>query len=317
MASIGGSMSNADLVDVENGSTLAITGNASNSGDLYTDNSGLGGKNTLNITGTLTNTGLVEFKGAGDKASVGTLTNQLDSDVFLYGAGSMATIGGMTNAGVVDVENGSTLQINGVASNSGNLYTDQMGIGGNNILNITGLLTNTGTLELYGPGDVATLGGLNTSAFADVEHGSTLQVNGNASNSGNLFTDNSGLGGKNTLNITGTLTNTGLVELFGAGDKANIGAVTNELDAEVFLFGAGSMTTMGSLNNAGTVDVENGSTLTINGAVDNSGNLYTNQQGIGGKNTLNITGMLTNTGNFELFGPKDTATIGNGVTNNA
>ena len=223
---------------------------------------------------------------------------------------------GLTNAGTVDVEGGSTLQVNGAASNSGNLYTDQQGSGGGNSINITGILTNSSNFELYGPGDTATLGGLTNSGMTDVEHGSTLQINGNATNSGNFYTDFSGLGGNNTINITGTLDNTGLFWLKRAGDKATItGAVTNELDAEIFVFGGSKATMNGGLNNAGTVDVEGGSTLQVNGDATNSGNLYTNQQGNGGSNTLNITGMLTNEvgAQFILNGPGDMATIGNGM----
>ena len=313
-AAIGNGLTNSGTVDLEHGSTLTITGNSSNSGNFYTDLNGLGGNNTVSITGTLDNTGLIWLQGAGDKATItGAVTNELDAELFLFG-GSKATMAGLTNAGTVDVEGGSTLQVNGNATNSGNLYADQQGAGGNNTVNITGMLTNgpTGTFELFGPGDTATLGGLGNSGMTDVERGSTLQINGNATNSGNLYTDFSGLGGNNTVNITGTLDNTGLVWLKGAGDTASItGIVTNELDAEIFSFG-GSQVTMGGLSNAGTVDVEGGSTLQVNGDATNSGNLYTNQQGAGGNNTLNITGMLTNemSGALELFGPKDMATIG-------
>jgi fibronectin-binding autotransporter adhesin len=320
-ATIGNGLTNSGTIDLEKGSTLTITGNSSNSGDLYTDFSSGGGNNTLTITGTLDNTGLVWLKGAGDKASIsGIVTNELDAEIFAFG-GSKATMAGLSNAGTVDVEGGSTVQVNGDATNSGNLYTNQQGAGGNNTMNIIGMLTNgaTGTFELFGPGDMATLGGLSNSGMMDVEHGSTLQINGNATNSGNIYTDFSSLGGNNTINITGTLDNTGLVWLKGAGDKASIsGIVTNELDAEIFAFG-GSKATMAGLSNAGTVDVEGGSTVQVNGDATNSGNLYTNQQGAGGKNTVHITGMLTNTGTgvFQLNGPGDMASIGNGATNSA
>ncbi len=318
MASIGNGVTNSGTVDLENGSTLAITGNTSNSGDFYTDFSGGGGNNAVTITGTLDNAGLIWLKGAGDAATIsGAVTNELDAEIFLFG-GSKATMnGGLNNAGTVDVEGGSTLHVNGDASNSGNLYTDQQGSGGVNNINITGTLTNSGNFELFGPGDTGTLGGLTNSGTTDVEHGSTLQINGDATNSGDLYTDNSGLGGNNTVNVTGTLDNSGLVWLKGAGDKATVtGMVTNQLDAEIFLFGGSKATMNGGLNNAGTVDVESGSTLQVNGDATNSGNLYTNQQGNGGNNTLNITGMLTNSGTFQLNGPGDMATVGNGVTNN-
>ena len=56
--------------------------------------------------------------------------------------------------------------------------------------------------------------------------------------------------------------------------------------------------------------MENGSTLQIGAGSSNSGNLYTGFNGSGG-NTLSINGILTNSGNFELLGSGDTATVGN------
>jgi hypothetical protein len=316
-ASIGNGMSNSGTVDVENGSTLAITGNVINSGDLYTDFSGLGGNNTLTINGTLDNTGLVWLRGSGDAATVtGNVTNELDAELFLYG-GSKATMPGLSNAGTVDVEGGSTLQVNGAATNSGNLYSDELGNGGGNNINITGLLTNSGDFELYGPADTATLGGLTNSGTTDVEHGSTLTINGNVINSGDLYTDFSGLGGNNTININGTLDNTGLFWLRGASDTATItGNVTNELDAELFIYG-GSQATMPTLNNAGTVDVEGGSSLSVTGAVTNSGNLFTNELGNGGNNTITVGGLLTNTptGIITLNGSMDMLQALAGIVN--
>ncbi len=261
------------------------------------------------------NTGVVQLNGSADSLTVlGTVTNQLDADVFLYGAGSMATLGGLNNSGVVDVENGSTLQVNGSTNNSGNLYTDQMGLGGSNHLTIAGTLTNTGNFELNGHGDVATMASLTTSQFVDVENGSTLQVNGDVSISADFFTDNSGLGGNNSVNVTGNLDNTGLVQLFGTGDTVKIGgAVTNQLDAEILLNGSGASLSVGSLNNAGTVSLNNSNTLTVNGSVTNSGVFNTNS----GSNTVNVSGGLTNTstGQIALNGPGDTLHVAGSMIN--
>jgi hypothetical protein len=268
-----GNFIDSDFANFEKGSTLTVAGDATNTADLFTDQGGLGGHNTLSVGNNLSNTGVVQLNGASDSLKViGTLTNQLDADVLLYGAGSMATLGGLSNAGVVDAENGSSLQVNGSATNSGNLNTDQLGLGGANSLNITGTLTNSGNFSLYGPGDMAALGGLSSSQYVDVEGGSTLHVNGNASNTGNFFTDFNGLGGNNSVNITGNFDNTGLVQLFGTGDTVKIGgSVTNHLDAEILISGAGAKASMGSLDNAGTVSLSNGNTLTVSGNVTNSG----------------------------------------------
>ena len=70
---------------------------------------------------------------------------------------------------------------------------------------VTAMLTNSGNFDLLGPKDMATLGGLtsNFRGFVDVDHGGTLQINGNADNLGTLYTSYFGSGGNNPLNITG------------------------------------------------------------------------------------------------------------------
>src|SRR5208337_1521072 len=130
--------------------------------------------------------------------------------------------------------------------------------------------------------------------LVDVENGSTLLINGDVNNSGTVATNSIGLGGNNTLTITGTLANTGIFELLGPTDVATIGNLAN--------------------NAGGFIDVEGGSTLNITGDVNSSAGgsgfgIYTSFNGTGG-NTLNIGGMLTNSGNFEILGPGDMATIG-------
>jgi hypothetical protein len=160
----------------------------------------------------------------------------------------MATLGGLVNSGLVDVENGSTLLISGDVNNSGTLATDSIGLGGGNKLTFTGALTNTGIFELLGHSDMATLGSLtnNASGFVDVEGGSTLTIAGDVTNSGagsnGLYTSFNGTGG-NTLIINGVLTNNGMFGLEGPGDMATIsGNVTNNSGATIALTG-GSMAT--------------------------------------------------------------------------
>ena len=214
----------------------------------------------------------------------------------------------MTNeaGGAIDVENGSALTINGNVTNTSTgvdrgIITGFLGTGGNT-LDITGTLDNTsnGNLQLLGSGDKATIGSLTNAGFVDVEGGSTLTVTGDVMNTGGgsidgIFTSSHG-SGHNTLNIGGMLTNVGgNFILYGPGDLAMVGSMSNDFNS--------------------FVDVDGGSKLTVTGNVDNFAGglngLYTSYYGTGG-NTLTIGGMLTNeaTGTFQLLGPKDTATIG-------
>ena len=308
-------VSSGGSIDLEQGSTLTISGApVVNSGTISTSLNGGSGGNTITINGTLTNgaEGTFQLNGPGDKATIGSLTND--------------------PGGLVDVERGSTLTITGdvINSESAGISTNDDRSGGGNTLNINGTLTNNGFFSLKGPHDTATIGSLNnsansSSAFVGVEDGSLLKVTGNLTNSapglvsvqsGSMLTvggavDNSGTlqtsGGMNTITVTGLLTNeaSGQFTLNGAGDKATIGSVVNYSGP-----GLG-------------IDLENGSSLTVNGNVANGdtqhgqiGEMGTSLNGGSGGNTLTITGTLTNShlSDFGLLGPGDMATIGSVIT---
>ena len=125
--------------------------------------------------------------------------------------------------------------------------------------------------------------------------GSVFHALGDVDNGGLITTDFNGGGDGNNLNIDGNLANGGTFQLFGLKD----------------------MSTIGSLTNAGTVDVEKGSTLTISGAADNSGIMETNANGYGGGNTITVNGLLTNeaTGQINLNGPGDVLQALAGLSN--
>src|SRR5208337_800739 len=161
----GADSSNAGQIQLSNGSSLFINADLDNSGNIFTN----GGASAVNVTG--------------------TLTNEAGGQFILNGPGDTAALGGLANSGLVDVENGSMLQINGDVTNSFALATDSMDLGGSNTLNITGTLTNTGTFQVLGPSDMATLGSLVNSGLVDVENGSTLLISGDVNNSGTLATD--------------------------------------------------------------------------------------------------------------------------------
>ena len=340
MATIGsltnnGNANSGGFVDVEGGSTLKITGDVTNNANppsgmgqngIYTSFNGTGG-NTITIGGMLTNNGYFELLGPGDMGSIGN---------------------GVSNAVVIYVENGSTLDITGNVLNNGDLVTIANGLGmGGSTLNITGNLTNNLSFGWLASGDKGTITGnvsnnglgaqffvfngamgnvggtFTNSGLVDVEGGGTLNVIGdvtnNASGPEGIYTSFNGTG-NNTIDIGGTLTNNGMVGVESTGDTLTVaGAVTNN-DGGLIALTGGSTGTLesGLTNNAGAqVDLENASTLTIDGAVSNSGTLSTSGFGGTGGNTLTITGMLTNNGTLLLNGPADMATIGNGVSNSA
>ena len=217
---------------------------------------------------------------------------------LIVGSSDRATLGGLVNAGVADVASGSTLQINGNASNSGVLATNDIyvaSLGSNNTVNITGTLTNQvgGQFLLGGAGysgDVATLGSLNNSGSVELEYGNTLTVSGNVSNSGILATSYVFYSGGNTFNVNGTLTNLG--------------------GGQFILNGPADMASLGGLDNSGFVQVQNGSTLQINGNLNNfaTGSVYVNNS------TLQVNGNLNNSGTLVI--DPSTLTVTGMLTNN-
>src|SRR5271157_3107334 len=292
--------------------TLTL-GGTTGSSTLYGD-----GTQTLTIAGALT------------VGQNGTLLGGADGGISV-------TASSLVNSGLIVFELPGGLQVNGDANNSGLLESGFETSG--HMINITGMLTNSGEFYVTGLGDAAATGSVVNTGSIDVDQASTLTVNGDVSNSKTIYTDFLLLGGGNTITINGTLTNnsTGSIDLEGAstltvngdvrnsgflrtalilggGNTVNItGALTNSGTFQ--LNGRGDMATLGGLVNAGTVDVENGSKLQINGDASNSGTLGTSLLFGSGKNTLNITGTLTNNGTFEINGFGDRATIGGDVTN--
>jgi PEP-CTERM motif len=305
-------ISSTGALAANSGTTLKIAGNVDNSGTLSTDPGG----NILTITGSVTNnaSGLFQLNGPGDTATTGAVTNAGNIGV---NNGSMLTINtSMGNSGTIDLENGSTLQVNGGANNSGNLYTSFYGGSGGNTLTFTGTVANqaSGQFVLDGPSDKATMAGLGNSGYVDVEGGSTFQVNGNATNSGNIYTSYNGTGG-NTFNVTGTFTNTNFVGLEST-DTATIGGAVNN-SGSFQMTGGSNATFTSALTNTGTLDLENASTLHVNGTADNFGTLSTSANGGTGGNTVTVAGLLTNEAGAQVNvnGPGDHLTASGGMVN--
>ncbi len=355
MASIGGDVTNHGFVELFGGSTLMVGGALTNNGGLgiargavvnvSTLSNGNNGSITVAPGSTLNLTnqpnGITDVLDGSSFGIAGTFTaggnpgfanlNSVEGQVILEGPtftdtpgsgtlsisstgqvlvsfGSAVTISGnLMNAvhGFVDVVDEGTLQVGGDAENSGILGTGFSGVSGGNILTILGILGNevSGQFILNGPVDMATLGGLNNTGFVDVENGSTLQINGNVNNSGTIATDFNGLGGGNTLNIKGAVTNQagGQLILTGPNDTSIIGIVPNS--------------GLTAIDNSGFIDLENGSALTVNGNMNNSGSLYTSFYGGSGDNTITINGTLTNNpgSQFALLNSTDKLIINGGI----
>jgi hypothetical protein len=298
-----GSFINSGTMDLEQASTLKVSGNLTNSGAVDTNNQNLGGgANTLTVTGTLTNN-------TGATVTIGANNDTADK----------ANVGLLANSGTVTVDAGATLNLTGSATD-----------------------TNSGAVMVSGGTLNAQAGSVNNSGSMDEEKAGTITVAGNLTNNGTLTTNNANLGGgANTLTVSGTLTNnSGHSVTIGAHgdttDKANVGLLANsgtvtvDTGATLNLTSAGADTNAGSValvggtldmqagsfTNSGTMDLEKKGTLTVTGNLTNSGTLTTNNANEGGAaNTITVTGTLTNnSGHSVTIGVNndttDTASVG-------
>jgi fibronectin-binding autotransporter adhesin len=250
---------------------------------------------TLTLGGTSGSSTLLGFSNPQSLTVAGALTVGKTGEICSCVAGGFGTISAksLINQGSIVFDTSGNLDISGDANNSGLLKTGFVGF---HFVNIDGKLTNSGQFLLTGDGDAANLGSLVNNGTVDVSSAFTFKVNGAVSNSGAISTGGTFATGGNSITITGKLTNL-------AGGSLTLNGRPTP--------GPSDTATIGSIANSGLIDLENRSSLTVGGNVNNSGNIYTSFQGGSGGNTITINGKLTNSSgsSLVLYGPNDTATI--------
>ena len=149
----------------------------------------------------------------------------------------------LTNTGTLDLENASTLHINGTADNFGTMSTSANGGTGSNTMTVSGLLTNeaSGQISINGPSDTLKApGGIVNKGAITVKNGSTIDPP-YFNNLGTLNID-----GTSTFVVgTGTATGPGFVQLA----NGTFGEMINSATA----FGVVNVAGPASLN--GTLDI--------------------------------------------------------------
>ena len=139
------------------------------------------------------------------------------------------------NIAKIDLENGSTLTVLTDVNNSASISTSTNSsgpLGGNSMT--VGTLNNSGSFLLNGgpdKGDSAVIGSIvnSNNGKIDLEYASTLNVNGDLYNAGQIRTGY--LYGGNVLNISGKLTNdvSGLFFVDGLpSDSVTVGSIDNK-----------------------------------------------------------------------------------------
>jgi hypothetical protein len=322
LLALGSSFTNTGTFGIHDNTTLTVAGGFSNSGTLDVDNNYTAapaideGGSSLTIAGTLLNTGAV----------------QIGDPYLALDAVTTVTLGGLTNAGASDsfIVDGSSRYAATVEFTS------------------TGFTSNGGTFELTYGGPLSLGSSFTNTGTFGIHDNTTLTVDGNFSNSATLDVDSNGIldeentdEGGSSLTITGTLANTGAVQIgtpyLDAATTVTLGGLTNTGTRDSFtldgssndaatlhitsaagftsnggsfeLTYGGSLALGSSFTNTGTFGIHDNTTVTVAGGFSNSAtldvdNIYYPFQGTGeGGSRLAVTGTLVNTGTIQVGDP--------------
>ena len=298
-------LSNAGTLTVEPGASLTLNGTSNNTStgtiDVWAnDGAGNQGYSTLTVGGAMTNAGTIELRGDASSGYYATLN--LSSATLANSGLIHSTLAG---TGTISPANGMNLFGTGsVLTNTGTVQVDQPLT--SNINSDQQFDTSGGTLQVAG-GQVLQFSGGGTVVVGATSFGTgagTVAVNGGTLNVASDTT----VGGSGatlslssaTVNGPGTLTNQGTLTLL--NDTINA-ALTNQGTVKVF----SSNTASAGLSNAGTLTVEPGASLTLNGTSNNTStgtiDVWANDgAGSQGYSTLTVGGVMANAGTIGLVG---------------
>ena len=248
------SVTNKGSFDLNDNTALTVDGGFTNSSALNVDNGTSQGGSSLKITGTLANTGAV----------------QVGPNNLTLGAQTSVTLGGLTNA------TGASFVLEGSAAHAATLAFSG-----------SGFTENDGTFQLVYATPLTLSSSVTNKGSFDLNDNTALTVDGGFTNSSALNVDNGTSQGGSSLKITGTLANTGAVQVgpnnltLGAQTSVTLGGLTNATGASFVLEGSAA----------------HAATLILNGAASNSGRLV-----IGSFAVLDVTsaGMLAATGGSKI-----------------
>ena len=296
-----------------------ISGGFTDNGTLDVDTGSGQGGGSLTITGTLANTGAV----------------QVGPNNLTLGAQTSVTLGGLTNA------TGASFVLEGSAAHAVTLaFTG------------SGFTENDGTFQLVYATPLTLSSSVTNKGSFDLNDNTALTVDGGFTNSSALNVDNGTSQGGSSLTITGTLANTGAVQVgpnnltLGAQTSVTLGGLTNATGASFVLEGSAAhaatlaftgsgftendgtfqlvyatpLTLSSSVTNKGSFDLNDNTALTVDGGFTNSSALNVDNGTSQGGSRLTITGTLANTGAVQVgpnnltLGAQTTVTLG-GLTN--
>jgi hypothetical protein len=309
---------NSEL-DVENfigtptaGTNVTISGNLTNSGQVYTniENRTEGKTNTLTVTGTFTNnasgtTHVGFFGDTTDVMNVGALSNAGNLTIGAGATFNVTNPGTATNTGTIDVGDtvgGGTFKINGNTTLTGTTGKVILSNFAGNIIGGTGTLTNVKN-TISGSGNIGNgTMGLNNQGTIDADQSTPLiiQAAGTASNS---LTEEATLGATLQLDA-GNYTQTAAGNILATETGNALSAVNLE---------SGVSITGGKLTITGTTATINlvGTTLSLSGVtISGTGKMI-----LPDGSTTTLLGTISNTSTIDVNGATAATTLKIGSPN--
>lgn len=294
-------------VNLTNGCSITTTGSVANYGTLADEGTSATSRVFLYNNGTVTN------------ESGATLST--NSYAGFENKGTLTNLAGGTVTDNGELQNYSTFSNAGAVTNNQRLVNKS---GGTLTNEAHGTLTNAsaGTLYNYGAltnsGSVNNAGTLNNNAYATFTNGtgSLLANTGTLNNKsyGSRFKNNGSLSNYGTLNDGQSASASALATEVAAVTPAvisNYGTLDNHADATLNIQSNAGLDNHGTLNNAGTIQIDNynnyvsnwaGATITNTGRVINdTGRIY-NYGSISNSGTITNAGTITDTGTLTNSG---------------
>jgi len=269
---------------------------------------------TLNGSGGVTNTGLLEATSGGILA-INTAVNNAGGNITANG-GTVEVVNADIQGGTLNTLNGGTLETAGssildgstngaLTLSKGSTYTGNPGTA----TSILGTITNNGTFQLTGGNNANSVLGLN--ANTTLNGGGTVNLAFNGNGSGSAYIQQNA-GGLTLTNVNNSIQGTGII---GNGGLALVNESSGKIDANISNAGL-TLNGSGGVTNTGLLEATSGGVLAINTTVNNAGGNITANAGTVEVVNANIQGGTLNTlkgGTLETAG----SSVLDGDTNGA
>jgi fibronectin-binding autotransporter adhesin len=251
---------------LENKAAVSTTGSLVNNGQVNLDTNGGDGGSSLTVGGALTNSGDLSIGNSALSASDKVTAASLDN------TGGISLTGSGANQALLDVTGSAGFGAAGVLSGNVRLADDSaIEFASGQITSVTGQLTLVGNDAFI---EDSTALGSNSAltGLADIAGSLNLADGASVSTTGALVNDGSVYFSGGSL-TTGKLTNSNYFSIgnttLATSSKVSTGALTNT--GQIFVFGGCALNVSGATTNDSNLDLANGGSVSMAGAVDGAG----------------------------------------------